>query len=396
MVGAADCRSAGPWFNSGWKSWFTFLTGYDKLTNQIIQMFNNTSPTRTVITTITRKSVNMVAELDNDTAPSRIFEPAVSVWRTTLQWPRLLRRLQWRWTQRPVQHREQLFNWRVNSSNLNSPGQKPRLKQILSQWSHSSHRANSETTPWCTECQDDLSESRWTGSGTLHSVLPCRLKSNTFDLTMRTSWSPTPHIWRWRKTLSQKIQQHSKTQCKIAWFARQKSRKSRSTPTRVCLRNWRSLHLVLILRCTTRSLTATILSRRSRVWSVTWSRGWKRKRPQMLPQGVWSQAHFQPYVFRDRNDALHDHVTARGSVPDDLDEFFRFMHHEIESRSVLCIMQMARGDKYSRLSRKQHHQWQGDVEPVQDEFWRVLVTADRRRFGWVRRSTGDQAGDRRY
>ena len=57
-VGAADCRSAGPWFNSGWKSRFTFLTGYDKLTNQIIQMFNNMSPIRTVITTITRKSVN--------------------------------------------------------------------------------------------------------------------------------------------------------------------------------------------------------------------------------------------------------------------------------------------------------------------------------------------------
>ena len=74
MVGAADCRSAGPWFNSGWKSWFTFLTGYDKLTNQIIQMFNNMSPIRTVITTITRKSVNMVAELDNDTAPSRILD----------------------------------------------------------------------------------------------------------------------------------------------------------------------------------------------------------------------------------------------------------------------------------------------------------------------------------
>ena len=56
MVGATDCRSAGRWFNSGWKSFFTFLTGYDKLTNQI--MFNNMSPIRTVITTITRKSVN--------------------------------------------------------------------------------------------------------------------------------------------------------------------------------------------------------------------------------------------------------------------------------------------------------------------------------------------------
>ena len=32
------------------------------------------SPIRTVITTITRKSVNMVAELDYDTAPSRILD----------------------------------------------------------------------------------------------------------------------------------------------------------------------------------------------------------------------------------------------------------------------------------------------------------------------------------
>ena len=57
MVRAADCRSAGPWFNSGWRSWFTFVTGSDNLTNQIIQMYNIMSPIRTVITTITRKSV---------------------------------------------------------------------------------------------------------------------------------------------------------------------------------------------------------------------------------------------------------------------------------------------------------------------------------------------------
>ena len=36
--------------------------------------FNYMSPIRPVITTITRKSVNMVAELDNDTAPSRILD----------------------------------------------------------------------------------------------------------------------------------------------------------------------------------------------------------------------------------------------------------------------------------------------------------------------------------
>ena len=74
MVGATDCRSAGPWFNSGWKSWFIFMTGSDNLMNHPAQRYNTMSPIRTVITTITRKSVNMVAELDYDTAPSRILD----------------------------------------------------------------------------------------------------------------------------------------------------------------------------------------------------------------------------------------------------------------------------------------------------------------------------------
>ena len=50
------------------------MTGSDNLMNYPAQMFNNMSPIRTVITTITRKSVKMVAELDNDTAPSRILD----------------------------------------------------------------------------------------------------------------------------------------------------------------------------------------------------------------------------------------------------------------------------------------------------------------------------------
>ena len=29
VVRAVDCRSAGPWFNSGWRSWFTFMTCSD-------------------------------------------------------------------------------------------------------------------------------------------------------------------------------------------------------------------------------------------------------------------------------------------------------------------------------------------------------------------------------
>ena len=29
VVRAVDCRSAGPWFDSGWRSWFTFMTCSD-------------------------------------------------------------------------------------------------------------------------------------------------------------------------------------------------------------------------------------------------------------------------------------------------------------------------------------------------------------------------------
>ena len=50
MVRADNCRSAGPWFDSGWRSWFTFVTGSDNLTNPTNQMINSMNP-------ITRKSV---------------------------------------------------------------------------------------------------------------------------------------------------------------------------------------------------------------------------------------------------------------------------------------------------------------------------------------------------
>ena len=59
VVKAADCRSTGPWFNSGWRTLFTFMTWYDKLTNPNLIMINIMSPITTSIRTITRKSVNM-------------------------------------------------------------------------------------------------------------------------------------------------------------------------------------------------------------------------------------------------------------------------------------------------------------------------------------------------
>ena len=58
VVKAADCRSAGPWFNSGWRSCIAFMTCSDKKTNHTAQRNNIKSPITTSIRTITRKSVN--------------------------------------------------------------------------------------------------------------------------------------------------------------------------------------------------------------------------------------------------------------------------------------------------------------------------------------------------
>ena len=55
VVKAADCSSAGPWFNSGWKSCIAFMTWSDKLTNHTAQRNNIMSP----LTSNTRKSVDI-------------------------------------------------------------------------------------------------------------------------------------------------------------------------------------------------------------------------------------------------------------------------------------------------------------------------------------------------
>ena len=52
VVRAADCRSAGPWFKSGRRSWFTFVTGSGILTNLNVKRSDSMSP-------IARKSVKI-------------------------------------------------------------------------------------------------------------------------------------------------------------------------------------------------------------------------------------------------------------------------------------------------------------------------------------------------
>ena len=63
VVNAADCRSTGPWLNPGWRTLFTFVTWYDRLTNEDFLMINIMSPIITSIRTTSRMSAKMVAEL---------------------------------------------------------------------------------------------------------------------------------------------------------------------------------------------------------------------------------------------------------------------------------------------------------------------------------------------
>ena len=58
VVRAVDCRSAGPWFNSGWRSVYVMTWS----SNQIIQMINIMSPITTSIRTITRNSAMKMEE----------------------------------------------------------------------------------------------------------------------------------------------------------------------------------------------------------------------------------------------------------------------------------------------------------------------------------------------
>ena len=177
MVGAADCRSAGPWFNSGWKSWFIFLTGSDNVMNQIIQMFNNKSPIRTVITTITRKSVNMVAELDNDTAPSRILDTSGQ-------------RLE---DYSIVVKAATAIAVALDTKDRAAQGTVVQLKSELV-------RSQQSRTPPC-ELGDDTLVVRIPGRLARESLdrfgspvfrMTLQTKSISFDLTTRLSWTPTP------------------------------------------------------------------------------------------------------------------------------------------------------------------------------------------------------------
>ena len=148
------------------------MTRSDNLMNHPAQRYNTMSPIRTVITTIPEQSFNMVAELDNDTAPSLILEPPSEFGADTV---------------------------------VGRPNTRTTCRRVAGQ-------ARELYIPF-------------------GSAETTKAKSNTFD---RTRISDHRH-----RKLEDDERRSLKTQRKIACFAKQKSRISRFTPTRVCLRNWR-------------------------------------------------------------------------------------------------------------------------------------------------------------
>ena len=211
MVGATDCRSAGAWFNSGWKSWFIFMTGSDNLMNHPAQRYNTMSPIRTVITTITRKSVNMVAELalwipdtterqeDYSTAAKAATATAVALdtkaraaQGTVVQLKSELAQSQQSRTETKVLHAIALKP--PNESGINA---------VMS-WM--------QRLTWkCAELQDGLAESRWTRFRSILQTREQHIRGTQHHRTDRLKTIVAELSWRSSIQLSQ-MERHSKTQ----------------------------------------------------------------------------------------------------------------------------------------------------------------------------------------
>ena len=161
VVKAADCRSAGPWFKSGWGILFTFVTWYDKLTNHDFLMINFMSPITTSNRTITRKSVNMVAELDNGTVL---------------------------WTLRGIGQRLECNS--VVTKVLHAIALKITSEfgsSSVVDWTQWSGVPTLAGGPSVDRMPGRLRGESWTGWGTLHSVWVCRVKSRAKSNCTRTS-----------------------------------------------------------------------------------------------------------------------------------------------------------------------------------------------------------------
>ena len=359
------------------------MTGSDNLTNQIIQMFNNMSPFRTVITTITRKSVNMVAELDNDTAPSRILDTsgqrledystvAKAVMATAVAVDTKARAAQGTVVQLKielVQSQQSRTEAKTRADSLSVITLKPpsefgtdtvvgRISGRLA--GESLDRLGSPVFRLALQVQEqhvrpdkdqltaDLKMTKealaedTAAFDTMQDCLAIQTKAAEFEAYTN-------------KSLSEELEALAKAKAVISV----KTDDAEHRDNRSVLSSRGGLTIEL----TNSENSIELAQLASRVDFAIHAETSNGDDPFAKVKGLISdmikrleekaladanhkafedkQAHYQLYAFGDQNDALHDHVTAQGSVPDDLDDFLRVMHNEIESRGVLRIMQLA-------------------------------------------------------
>ena len=185
------------------------------------------SPIRTVITTSTRKSVNMVAELDNDTAPSRILDTI---------------------------------------GQKTSGGQLYSSQGCYSDCSGVGHKGPSSTGNSCStvvQLKSELAQSQQsrTEAKVLHAIAlkppsdfgadtaAVRMRGRLMGLQVQEQHVRPDKDQLTTDTADLKMMEEALAEDTTAFeditqdcmFARQKSWISRCTPTRICLRNWRRL-----------------------------------------------------------------------------------------------------------------------------------------------------------
>ena len=118
----------------------------------------------------------------------------------------------------------------------------------------------------------------------------------------------------------------------------------------------RSSHLVLPPRCTPSPQTATILSRKSRVWWVRWSRGWKRSRGR-YPQGVlwqsWGHGVPSELLRSSMRDGSPRAARESGQLRLDVDEVPLDGRSQDEMGTPMTRLQGVREPQWQRPSRRQ-------------------------------------------
>ena len=270
------------------------------------------------IRTITRKSVNMVAELDNDTAPSRI--PDTTDCLEDLKAKDKSQLAETRQTEATASH-----NFQMPQQSL-----KDEMKfnaQDLEAAKHSFGEVQGQLTTDTSDLkmtEDALAEDTAALEDTTQDCLAIQAKVEDFEA--------------YNKSLSEALEALAKAKAVISektggagcWDNRS-VQSSRGSLASSLVKSEHSIELVQLASRLASAMYAETsygddpFAKVKGLISDMIAR-LEEKASEDATHKAFEATHIFNDAFRDRNYALHDHVTAQGSVPDDLDDFPRFIH----------------------------------------------------------------------